>query len=121
MVYKDCVRKAWGVAAETENWFPEEVVKWIKYHATILGVPDTYLSIPSLVTIAYSSQHSTVTAGDFHTEPIILYGLDCGRSGTNKSASLQTIVDLFEGVNNQRGTSHTFDSGTLEGLCKPCV
>ena len=62
--------------------------KWISHHAIILGVPETYISVPLLVAVAYCSQHTSVKM-DFHTEPIVLYGLVGGRSGTNKSASLQ--------------------------------
>ena len=49
-------------------------------------------------------------------EPVILYALVCGRSGTNKSCSLKVILELLNGIENNTEASHTFDSGTLEGL-----
>ena len=49
-------------------------------------------------------------------EPVILYALLCGRSGTNKSCSLQVILELLNGIENNTEGSHTFDSGILEGL-----
>ena len=114
--YKESLKSAWGVKIESAKWFPKEVSDWIIYHSTILGVPETYISIPLLVSIAYCSQHSIVTAGEFHSEPIILYGLVCGRSGMTKSAALGKILNLFNKIENVNGESYIFDSGTLEGL-----
>ena len=114
--YKESIREAWKIEIKIKDWFPEPIFKWISHNATILGVPDTYIAIPFLVAVAYCSQHTTVTV-DFHTEPLILYALVGGRSGTNKSASMQIILDIVNGIENQHGdASHTFDSGTLEGL-----
>ena len=90
--YKDAIRKAWKLEIDTKKWFPKEIAEWIVHHATTLGVPETYISIPFLVAIAYLSSHATVTAGDLHTEPVLLYALVCRRSGTNKSASLNIIL-----------------------------
>ena len=53
------------------------------------------------------------------SEPVILYGLVLGRSGTNKSASLKLILDMINSIENKSGNlPHTFDTGTLEGLMK---
>ena len=100
----------------TTDWFPSSIYEWIKHQATILGVPESYISIPLLVSVAYCSQHTTVNVADMHVEPLILYALVCGRSGTNKSRSLQIILDLLNELDCDTDGSHTFDSGTLEGL-----
>ena len=61
--YKEALKSAWGVQIDSTKWFPKEVSDWIIYHSTILGVPETYISIPLLVSIAYCSQRSVVIAG----------------------------------------------------------
>ena len=114
--YKECIKSAWKVELSTTDWFPSKITDWVNHHATILGVPDSYISVPLLVSVAYCSQHTTVNVGDLHVEPVILYALVCGRSGTNKSCSLQVILELLNGIENNTEGSHTFDSGTLEGL-----
>ena len=61
-------------------------------------------------------QHTVVNL-DFHSQPLILYGLVCGRSETNKSASLQFVMNLFNNVDNiHPNATHLFDSRTLQGL-----
>jgi len=117
LIYKEAIKNVWNFKTDTKEWFPKQIADWVIHHSTVLRVPETYISIPLLVCIAYCSQHCTVTAGDFHNEPLILYALVCGRSGTNKSASLQTVLDLVGDIENKIfRESHTFDSGTLEGL-----
>ena len=51
---------------------------------------------------------------EFHKEPLIIYSIIAGRSGTNKSAALGLISELIENI---RPTS-IFDSGTIDGLEK---
>ena len=64
-------------------------------------------------------QHSLVNYDNIHSEPVLLYGLVIGRSGTNKSSALKTVMNLFHDIQNQSGDhSHTFDSGTMDGLLK---
>ena len=99
-----------------------DIASWITHHSTLLGVPDTYISSPLLIAAAYCAQHSTVSYEDLHVEPVILYGLVVGRSGTNKSASLKIIMDLIDSIENKSGNiPHTFDSGSLEGLMKSMI
>ena len=119
--YKEAIRNAWKVKSITRDWFPQEIATWINHYATILGVPETYISIPLLVSFAYCSQHTTVNAGDLHIEPTILYALVCGRSGTNKSSVVKIIKDLLDEIENHTGGSHMFDSGTLEGLMQSTI
>ena len=115
--YKDALKESWKVPTVCKDWFLGEISKWISHHAIILGVPETYISVPLLVAVAYCSQHTSVKM-DFHTEPTVLYGLVGGRSGTNKSASLQLVTDLLNNIDNINNdkASHLFDSGTMEGL-----
>lgn len=114
--YKSALQEAWKVNNECKNWFPTQISEWVSYHATILGVPETYIAVPLLIALSYCSQHTFVKM-DFHTEPTLLYGLVVGRSGTNKSASLQLITDIVNGIQNKNANAdHLFDSGTLDGL-----
>ena len=114
---KMTTRSPYGkIEIKIKDWFPEPIIKWISHNATILSVPDTYIVIPYTIAFTYCSQHTTVTM-DFQTEPLILYALVWGRSGTSKSASMQIILDIVNDIDNQHGdASHTLDSGTLEGL-----
>ena len=79
--YKWVITNAWKVKYDTKTWFPNQVTEWVNHHSTILGVPETYLSVPLLVSGAYCSQHATVNAGDLHIKPTTLYALVCGRCG----------------------------------------
>ena len=131
------------ILEDITDWFPPQVVRWIRLHSVRLGVPDTYMAIPLIVTVAYLSQHSTcayriklveepdtdqinpdeslgespetlmshgtpsssTTSSpassvaeklhgkdeemfmEFQSEPLVLYGVICGESGSNKSAN----------------------------------
>ena len=113
---------------DINDWLPHEIAFWIKYEATRIGVPDTYIAIPLLVSIAYLSQHATAKytlkneiTGEIitvHEEPIILYGLTVGDSGSNKTGCLNFFTELLDTVNNIDGADHTWESGSLEGLLK---
>ena len=82
-------------------WFPHDVATWVKTNSTRLGVPDPYIGIPLLVTLAYLSRKSIVKyvlevnheendiledqdegasteCIDLHIEPLILYGVVAG-------------------------------------------
>ena len=84
-MYKSCIRELWAVNYDVGIFFPEPIADWVRYKATILGVPHSYVAWPLMISTAYTSQHSFVTAGKgIHVEPIILYGLVGGRSGKNK-------------------------------------
>ena len=140
------------------DWFPPPIVEWIRLHSVRLGVPDTYMAIPLIVTIAYLSQHSSctyrikleeepvseemninesldelppttmshhhgtpsssttsspvnsrddeVSANDeekymeFQSEPLVLYGVICGESGSNKSACLSEFSKSVDKIPN---------------------
>ena len=116
--YKKILKDVSGIVIEVDKWFPEEVADWITYHSTILGVAETYIAFPLCTAIAYCAQHATVKlSDDMHQEPVLLYSLVAGRSGTNKSASLSKILDMILRIDNPNG-NHEFDTGTLEGLMK---
>ena len=113
--YRTILKKCWENSLNTKECLPRAISDWVEYNASIMGAT----IIPLLVTTAYLSQKSTVTACDLHTEPLILYGLVAGRSGTNKSGALGIFSDLLNEVKNSfESGCHTFDSGTLEGLLK---
>jgi len=86
--YQKSVNAALDVTFNVDECFPKEIAKWISYNSTILGILKSYISTPLLIGTAYCAQHATVAYEDLHTEPVILYGLVVGQSGTNKSASL---------------------------------
>ena len=156
------------------DWFPPQIVRWIRLHSIRLGVPDTYMAIPLIVTVAYLSQHSSCTYRikldeepvadqinpdesfdespetlmshgtpsssttsspasceaeelngkdeemfmEFQSEPLVLYGVICGESGSNKSACLNVFSKLVDKIPNYNGpkVEHTLDTFTLDGL-----
>ena len=58
--YIDILKNAWDTPLAIEECFPEKIARWIKYHAILTGVPNSYISHPVLVTTAYCSQHAFV-------------------------------------------------------------
>ena len=118
-------------------WFPHDVADWIKTNSIRLGVPDQYIAIPLLVAVSYLARNTVVkyvldleeeertvdeeiicAEMDLHVEPIILYGVVAGESGTNKSGSLNLISNLVDSVPNAHGvdTNHILDAFSLDGL-----
>ena len=117
--YKKVVERVSGISVDTSKWFPSAVSEWITYHATLLGVPDTYISYPLISAISYCAQHAIIRLEDeMHHEPVLIYGLVGGRSGTNKSAALKKVTDMVMGIENPNPGTHVFDTGTTEGLMK---
>ena len=108
------MEECWSIKSECKNWFPAPIYEWVKRHSTILGVPDEYLALPLLVATAHSSHHSHVKVNWMYKEPIIIYSIVAGRSGTNKSGSLSLIADIVEELK----PDSIFDSATIEGLTK---
>ena len=118
-VYNNCIRDLWKLEYDIGNFFPAPIAKWIEHKATILGVSPTYIAWPLLITTSYAMQHTFVSAvNGIHVEPVILFGLVGGRSGTNKSAALNSVISLVNDIRNEFGQEHIFESGTLEGLMK---
>ena len=115
-----------NTGVDIDDWFPLEFGTWIKYHALKIGVPETYLAFPVLVAVAYLSQHGVASYTmeneetgekiDFHSEPMILYGLGVGESGTNKTACLNLIAEIVDNIRNVNGVEHMYETGTLDGL-----
>ena len=80
--YNKCLKEMWKVPFDIESLFPTKIKRWIEYQSKILGVPHSYIAIPLLVAISYSSQHTELIIGnDLHKEPALLYGIVAGRSG----------------------------------------
>ena len=79
--YRSILKNAWKVDFEVNKALPNETSAWVKYHSTVLGVPETYIVWPLLAAASYCAQHSFVNVNDLHQEPILLYTLVAGRSG----------------------------------------
>ena len=110
--YQCLTKELWDIPFQTERWFPDNIYKWINCRAGILGVPHQYISFPLLVSTAFLSGKTNILADEHHVEPLILYGIVGGASGTNKTG----VLKLFQGmVENITGTV-IFDSGTNDGL-----
>ena len=117
--YKQIVDKVSKIKMDNNKWFPPPVAEWIHYNATLLGVPDTYISYPLVSAVCYCAQHAIVELEDgMHQEPVLIYGLVGGRSGTNKSGALRKVTDIVMEIENPNLGSHVFDTGTTEGLMK---
>ena len=117
--YKQIVEKVSKIKVDNDEWFPPPVAEWIHYNATLLGVPDTYISYPLVSAVCYCAQHAIIELEDgMHKEPVLIYGLVGGRSGTNKSGALRTVTDIVMAIENPNHGTHAFDTGTTEGLMK---
>ena len=117
--YRKVLRRCWEVPGLStfDTTFPEEVDEWLKHKSKALGVPLEYLAFPLLAAIAYTMGESAVELNKQYTEPVIVYTLVAGRSGTNKPGSLDTIKSLISKlVVKNNDIEHVFDTGTLEGL-----
>ena len=116
-VYKQALKSMWSTNLDIRECFPEQIYLWISKKATELGVPCTYIAYPFLTACAYALGTSNVCVSETYQEPVILFTLVSGRSGTNKSGSLNIVKRLVESIPNN-ATQKLFDSGTLEGLLK---
>ena len=77
-------------------------------------MPYLYLTYPLITAAAYTLGVSEVMVTDNYREPVILYTLVSGRSGTNKTGSLSMVRRLVEGIKSTK--QNIFDTGTIEGL-----
>lgn len=117
--YKSCIKQLWSVKFNVRDFFPNEIADWVHFKSKILGVPEPYIAIPIIVATAYLCQHTYISVGGgMHIEPIMVYGLVAGRSGTNKSAAMSSVMSMVGEIKNAYGSDHTFESGTLHGLMK---
>ena len=118
-MYKKALERCWSVKLTPTDAFPNEISAWIKNEQTKLGVPFSYLAYPILTSIAYCLGISKVKVAESYQEPIILYSLISGRSGTNKSSCvtlIRNIINNLPKLGNCEDSQHIFDSGTMEGL-----
>ena len=119
--YRKILKKCWAVpgiaSSGNGNSFPEPVNLWVSTKSNSLGVPYEYIAYPLLSAISYSMGTSFVNVTSKYKEPIIVYTLVAGRSGTNKSASLELAKNLVRSISQiDDDTEPLFDTGTLEGL-----
>ena len=112
--YENALKASWNVSADLDNLFPTEITKWINKKSIELGVPFMYIAYPLLSATAFTLGVSTVKVSETYLEPIIIYSLVSGRSGTNKSGSLSIVKKIVDSLPTNKMS--TFDSGTLEGL-----
>ena len=111
------------ILMDIEEWLPIEIASWVNFHSKRLGVPKTYVVMPLLITVTYLSKvnykifHNDRDM-DIHTEPIILYSMVVGESGTNKSPCLNLFLELLDAIPNSFNAEHTYETGTIDGLMK---
>ena len=112
-IYRETLTESWNVGINLNDSFPPAIRQWINTTSKKLGVPFLYIGYPLLTAVAHLLGQSEVEVTDDYREPVIIYSLVSGRSGTNKSGSLAVIRRLLESIN---GNKSAFDTGTLEGL-----
>ncbi|XP_066929300.1 uncharacterized protein [Clytia hemisphaerica] len=117
-VYRRALEKCWAVKLDTQKTFPTLIDEWITVEKKKLGVPYSYLAYPLLTSISYCLGVSRVKLAESYQEPVILYSLVSGRSGTNKSSCVSLFRNIINKIetNERDDKQHIFDSGTIEGL-----
>ena len=110
-LYEQALKKSWSIELDEEMSFAPPIYQWIQKKATQLGVPSTYISLPMLSAVAFTLGESYVKVCDSYVEPIIIYSLIAGRSGTNKSGSLSIITDMINKLPTEANRSNLFDTG----------
>ena len=111
--YRNLLNQIWKIELDVANLFPASITEWIRVTSKQLGVPFIYIAYPLITGVAHLLGHSTVKVTETYKEPIIIYTLISGRSGTNKSGSLACIRKLMEACCEN---CNIFDTGTMEGL-----
>ena len=102
----------WKIPHNMDGWLPPSIKNWIAMESQIIGVPEAYLAFPLLSITAHLGQFATVYVNSRHSEPLILYTVVAGYSGTNKSSSLNMFTKYLEKI----CPGSRFDTGTLDGL-----
>ena len=118
-LYRKTLIKCWDVSLDANETFPEKIVKWINGKRLKLGVPFPYLCFPMITSMAYCLGKSYVEVIGSYREPIIVYSLVSGRSGTNKSSCIslfRKIIEKLPSPPELYDKDPLFDSGTMEGL-----
>ena len=118
-VYEKALKESWKVTIDLENIFPDAIKNYLMKKSIELGVPFMYIAYPFLTGISHTLGRSVVEVTSTYLEPVILYTLVSGRSGTNKSGSLSLIKRFIDSLPTEKVT--TFDSGTLEGLLSALI
>ena len=117
-VYRRALENCWAVKMDTQKSFPKPIDEWITVEKKKLGVPYSYLAYPLLTSASYCLGVSRVKLAESYQEPVILYSLVSGRSGTNKSSCVSLFRNIINKIetNDRDDQQHIFDSGTIEGL-----
>ena len=115
--YCEALQKSWDIECDEKSCFPEVIYEWIHKKCMELGVPFHYIAYPLITAVSYSVGVSFVQVSKKWREPVIIYSLVSGRSGTNKSGSLAIMQEVVEALYYEdKSKQHIFDSGTMEGL-----
>ena len=114
--YCTALNNSWQVEMNENNWFPRDATTWVKKKCCELGSPFPYVAMPLISCVTYSLGKSVVQVSKRWKEPVIIYSLVSGRSGTNKTGSLFTIEDVMESLVKNDERQHVFNTGTMEGL-----
>ena len=115
-MYEEALTKSWSIILNEMETFPDAVRDWLKLKATELGVPYAYIAFPLLSAVAHVMGKSFAQVSANYEEPVIIYSLVAGRSGTNKTGCLSLISNLIRNLKTESGNSSVYDSGTMEGL-----
>ena len=113
--YITMLKESWDVKLSTVC-FPPAVTQWIERKCRSLGVPFQYVAYPLMTGVSYCLGESYVEVFNGYREPIILYTIVSGRSGTNKSGSLSKINKFMYALPKEGDEQHVFDVGSMEGL-----
>ena len=113
--YVDMLQKSWDVQL-SKLCFPAPVTEWINRKCRSLGVPFQYVAYPLMTGVSYCLGESYVEVFNGYREPVILYTIVSGRSGTNKSGSLSKINKFMYALPKEADEQHVYDVGSMEGL-----
>ena len=118
-IYRKTLLRCWDISLESKDTFPPNIVDWIERKRTKLGVPFAYLAYPMLSSMAYCLGKSYTEVTETYREPIIIYYVISGRSGTNKSSCVslfRSVIEKLPTISELYDKDPLFDSGTMEGL-----
>ena len=131
--YISALQRSWNVPLAEDEWFTDDSIKkWMTKKCGELGVPLPYIAYPFLSLISYSLHVSTVKVSEKWKEPVILYTLVSGRSGTNKSgclASIESVLSLMRNreveeeaeIDEHESSNSSLDSNSKSGSSSKTV
>ena len=109
---QNVIDECWKEPQSTSDWLPAEISLWTHEFHRIFAVPEHYLAVPILTIASHLSMHANVRVDEHHQEPILLYSLIGGGSGTNKTGALSIFNDMLDKIRSPL----KFDTGSNDGL-----